>query len=1071
MKKSTLFASALLLGASLTASAQGAMDVYMSGAFNNYDPADNPEWQLKFDTEAEEAGMSIYRGTFEIPAGQCSFNLNAGGLFTLCPGLNADEPSETSVNIAWDDDFYAGIFSYTGLSQAYWVDSAWEGGLLEVIVDLDSSEIMLSKVGAGDPAEGNVVYVAGAWNNYAPEGQEIWSLTAIDEGSFRGTFEVPAGQLSFYLQYNGISFVPGVTEDGDVVPAEGSVDVLQGDDFYNGMMATTGFARTYWQNLAWEGGAVEITADIVNQEVIISKVGDDVVEIPNVYVAGAFNDNNPEGLEIWQLNALEDGTSVRGTFNIPEGQFKLHFVSDMFEIIPATLNSEGELEGVVAPVNVVDGDEYNFTTTGMANPNAYWTVENWDGGFVEMTIDFVNHTVVFSLDAEAPADLPNVFVSGAFNEFAPEGLEIWKLNPVGDGSSVRGTFDIPAGQFSLHFASDMYELVPAVKNADDELEASTSPVNVVDGEQYAFTTTGMANPNSNWTVANWEGGLVEMTVDFENNIVIFSLENAENPETGINLFVAGAWNEYAPEGLEIWQLGAIEDGTDIYRGTFEVPAGQFSLHFVSDMFELVPAVMNAQGELEAETTPVYVEDGVQYAFTSTGVANPNANWTVANWEGGYVEMTVDFANNIVIFSLGVEPPFEGGANLYVAGAFNEYAPEGLEIWQLGTLEDDANIYRGTFEIPAGQFSLHFQSDMFELVPAVENAEGELEAATAPVAVVDGDQYAFTSTGLANPAANWTVENWEGGYVEMTVDFENNIVIFSLDVEPPFQGLNLYVSGAFNEFAPEGLEIWQLGALEDDANTYRGTFEVPAGQFSLHFVSDMFEIVPAVKNAEGELEAATAPVAVVDGDVYDFTTTGIANPNANWTVANWEGGYVEMTVDLANNIVIFSLDVDAPTADVWYVRGPFNEFMPFGNAAYALTPEDDNNGVYTGTIDIPAGQFEINFLSPYATIFIPASINSEVISFTGDTFTGNLDAAYDEFEEGYTWSDPTWAGGKVTITIDANEGTVTFVKAESGVNSIDAENGNEVIYNLNGVRVDRNKLDKGIYIINGKKVIF
>lgn len=58
----------------------------------------------------------------------------------------------------------------------------------------------------------------------------------------------------------------------------------------------------------------------------------------------------------------------------------------------------------------------------------------------------------------------------------------------------------------------------------------------------------------------------------------------------------------------------------------------------------------------------------------------------------------------------------------------------------------------------------------------------------------------------------------------------------------------------------------------------------------------------------------------------------------------------------------------------------------------------------------------------------------------------------------------------TITVSTVDlDIVVTVDKSVGVNALE-ENGQEVIYNLQGVRVDRSRLTKGVYIINGKKVM-
>ena len=106
---------------------------------------------------------------------------------------------------------------------------------------------------------------------------------------------------------------------------------------------------------------------------------------------------------------------------------------------------------------------------------------------------------------------------------------------------------------------------------------------------------------------------------------------------------------------------------------------------------------------------------------------------------------------------------------------------------------------------------------------------------------------------------------------------------------------------------------------------------------------------------------------------------------------------------------------------------------------------------------------------------------------------------DYFEASYTWADTSVIAvdaaemvitlgeelpeGNYVLSVDENVLTVDEAPNASieimfqvtdeseGVNTIgSALEGNEAIYNLQGVRVDANKLSKGIYIINGKKVL-
>lgn len=172
------------------------------------------------------------------------------------------------------------------------------------------------------------------------------------------------------------------------------------------------------------------------------------------------------------------------------------------------------------------------------------------------------------------------------------------------------------------------------------------------------------------------------------------------------------------------------------------------------------------------------------------------------------------------------------------------------------------------------------------------------------------------------------------------------------------------------------------------------------------------------------------------------------------------------------------------AQNWHIRGEFNNFNPNGESEWAFTESEEEAGVFIGTFSIPAEQFEFNFLNPDGNVFVPFNSKSfdsfnQTVEFTDGVFTGNSTLAWDDYEEGYMWKNPSWEGGKLQITIFAtsNNPKVEFVKlpdeGSSSVKALNNAQGSEAIYNINGVKinaVNSAELPSGLYIINGKKVI-
>ena len=238
-----------------------------------------------------------------------------------------------------------------------------------------------------------------------------------------------------------------------------------------------------------------------------------------------------------------------------------------------------------------------------------------------------------------------------------------------------------------------------------------------------------------------------------------------------------------------------------------------------------------------------------------------------------------------------------------------------------------------------------------------------------------------------------------------------------------EGGGVYISGAFNGYAPDGNSEWALVQDEDDENIYRGYFEIPEGQFKFNFqygfsyfvpgIVDDYEIVPSDENQE-----------VLVGDSFFAGPIAYATSNSNlfWINENWSGGFLEVIIDGENEELILSAEAEIP--EYWYIRGAFNDYDPAGSALWALMDDDEGeNGVYTGTFTVPAGKFSFNLMNPYGFVFIPYDIDNVEITFEDNKYFGYADMAWDEYEEMFCWTYPSWEGGNITVTIDSNTGGI------------------------------------------------
>ena len=275
--------------------------------------------------------------------------------------------------------------------------------------------------------------------------------------------------------------------------------------------------------------------------------------------------------------------------------------------------------------------------------------------------------------------------------------------------------------------------------------------------------------------------------------------------------------------------------------------------------------------------------------------------------------------------------------------------------------------------------------------------------------------------------------------------------------------DIYINGKFNEGEVENAEwkLYQGDADDNEDNQYSGYFEIPVGEFSFCFQMGNKYLVPA---ESGEI--------IFTDNEYTGNFVESDTP-ANWTYESWEGGELAVLLDTDAKTVYFTYTPQS--LDAWYIRGAFNNYNPNGSSEWALMPSDNDeeNGIYTGTFEAEAGQLSFNLEDVYGTIYIPSVIDSVEMEFDDNEYTGYIDYAMEEGEDELYWTYPSWEGGVFTVTVDLNEGTITVtIEAQTdGVSSIGNNNSNnEVIFNLHGVKINRNQANKGIYIINGKKVV-
>ena len=207
--------------------------------------------------------------------------------------------------------------------------------------------------------------------------------------------------------------------------------------------------------------------------------------------------------------------------------------------------------------------------------------------------------------------------------------------------------------------------------------------------------------------------------------------------------------------------------------------------------------------------------------------------------------------------------------------------------------------------------------------------------------------------------------------------------------------------------------------------YSGVFDIPAGKFMFRFYTALngWE-----KDSYGIQEADSPMDITLEDGVY---SGALVKGKGSYNVPDFAGGSVKITVNMNTMTVKFEVGgVDVSNKKFIYLVG-----APEGWAG----PSEDNashyedwklydmadDGNYTGTFDIPEGKFLFRFYKKLSGWDGGDSYGSQAddapvdIEFTDGIYEG---AAMDGKGN---WQDPTWAGGKVEITVNINDGTVLF----------------------------------------------
>lgn len=330
------------------------------------------------------------------------------------------------------------------------------------------------------------------------------------------------------------------------------------------------------------------------------------------------------------------------------------------------------------------------------------------------------------------------------------------------------------------------------------------------------------------------------------------------------------------------------------------------------------------------------------------------------------------------------------------------------------------VYSGTFEIEANKLSFK----IFE----VNNTDwgnpqlyyGTNEAAAAPL---------FLEMPVEMPIghdlqANFTCTNWQGGEVTITVDLNAKSLTMDSETQPMLPE-EAYIVGAMNGWQTPN--VWtsfdNYVLHRDAANPYlfSGDFVIPADKMEFKIFTDKvnwdFSNLYLGTFEPGKNVYNNSPATY-------YLATG--NNTDNIRCYNWLGGTAHIAYNAADNTVVIS-GASQPGKpeypDAIYLIGAPQGWTISDGSCVLMPNTDSVDPIYEGTFNIPAGSAMFRFYTALG--------NWDANSIGYKTADSPTDLTFDEtlttdwvWGKG-SWNFPDWQGGRMKITLNYLDQTVTF----------------------------------------------
>lgn len=548
---------------------------------------------------------------------------------------------------------------------------------------------------------------------------------------------------------------------------------------------------------------------------------------------------------------------------------------------------------------------------------------------------------------------------------------------------------------------------------------------------------------------------------------------ATPPET---LYVVGTMNDWTAPDMESGRAFQLTDpdGDMVYTGSLEIYQ-EGELYF--KIFTAEEGWTNPDAYLGCEYTTIYLFNGTTDKITlGTWPEGFGSNIYIPNWRPGVLDLSLKlqevdgkFTSGELSLSSKTQPDFPKLPDtIYVIGAFNDYKlPEGTNLngafpMAMPNGSEGWPVYKGTAEMPAdkGEFVFYYND------PETEKAQYICWTGT-PFSIVAQEEGAPGYNGMYPGIKDtfdketdaFIIGNWTGGKLEFYYQYLPKFIEMQWDGAPlndfPKQ-MNVVL------VTPEGNKLY-LSNLD-------GYCEImERNKVSAIFFTPEEEANPAPENIWGVAEGTPAltdqayenyalikggePIKVEDSNMLSFFIA-INRYSHTATVQKYaHPDYSDLT-------------------EIYMVGNMMGWVGPYSEALDILTPyilKAVGNGVYESNVMLP---YEAN----NAPLFRFYS------ALTGWDGGDSLGAQVDDgtvtpilFDKDVnTCGSPIIIGGKgnweiplmeqdtyFTFRVDLNSQYLIITRQASGVNNVEAADGEAVYFNLQGVRVSNPA--NGIYL--------